>query len=353
MKMNQLFFKKVRVWRVAAIFAGALLLCAVAGAPDFLEQRRQFREEIKNKIETELDAQGNYLAVIFKSEANKYNFKIAANDRARLKSHLKAYFGSRDEALLAKMLNELNRGRYIIYKEYLPDGVNLKTVFLSPRARYWEWLTDYNGIEKMFHVYNFSVGLYQPDPDSMAVILQTEGTFFGITQAVNLPIVFRRDGKTHQVWCRMPTQQEMIAQVKKMPAVKPGRDQPEQKFIDACRTHPYFKQVEAGGGFKVSDEDIRKLYRVVVTNKDQECPIKDISGGWQIYEDYPYLVVDYSLKTKVNVEALIPKAMRSLSGAAAPVVQYISDEVSVKYLPLSMKDFRDSTQEWTRTGAPQ
>jgi len=35
-------------------------------------------------------------------------------------------------------------------------------------ARYWDWLIDYNGIEKMFHTYNFSVGLHRPDPDTMS-----------------------------------------------------------------------------------------------------------------------------------------------------------------------------------------
>lgn len=343
----------VRAWKLATIFVSAIVvLCAATSATDFMEQRRKFREEIKNKIETRLDAKGNYLAVIFKGEENKYNFQMTANDRSRLKTHLKSYFSCQDEALLAKMLDELNRGRYIVYKEFHKDGVNLKTVFLSPKVKYWEWLTDYNGIEKMFQVYNFSVGLHKPDPDTMSVILQTEGTFFGVTQAVNLPIVFHREWDARKVSCRMPTQEEIVAHVKKMPTINPGRDKPELKFIDACRTHPYFQQLDSSGKRKVADEDILKLYKTVVVNKDKECPVKDISGGWQIQEDYPYLVVNYSLKTIVNVEALIPKSMRFISGTMDSVVQQISDEVSVKYLPLSMKNFRDLTQEWTRKGRP-
>jgi hypothetical protein len=184
----------------------------------------------------------------------------------------------------------------------------------------------------------------------MSVILQTEGTFFGVTQAVNLPIIFNRNWETRKVSCRMPTQEEIITHVKQMPAMNPGRNKPEQKFIDACRTHPYFLQRDTSGNFKMNDEDILKLYHAVVANKDEECPIKDISGGWQIQEEYPYLVVDYSLMTKVNVEALIPKSMRFISGSLDSVVQQISDEVSVKYLPLSMKNFRDLTQKWNQSG---
>ncbi|HUT52630.1 MAG TPA: hypothetical protein VM658_04510 [bacterium] len=337
----------------ASVLAGAVLLCAATSADDFLEQRREFRKEIENKVEQELSPEGNYLSVIFQDEVKKYDFRITPRDGNRLQSHLGSFFACDDRALLARMVEDLDRGRYIIYKEYHDDGVLLKVVFLVPEAKYWEWLTDANGIEKMFHVYNFSVGLYQPDPDSRSVILQTEGAFFGITQAVNLPIIFYRDLKQRTSLCRMPTQDEMMTHLRKMPAIKPGRDQPEEKFIDACRTHPYFQQVDPSGVFKVSDEDILELYRTVVTNKDEDCPIRDISGGWRVHEDYPYLVVDYSLKTTVNVEAIIPRSMRFLAGATAPVVQRISDEVSVKYLPLSMKNFRDHAQQWTRHGAPE
>lgn len=349
--MKQNVFKK-NAWILTTILLVAVVYYASAGSTDFLGQRRKFREEIKNKIETRLDAEGNYLAVTFKGEENKYNFQMTSGDGIRLKIFLTSYFSCREEVLLSKMLEGLNKGQYIVHKEFHKDGVNLKTVFLSPKVKYWEWLTDYNGIEKMFHVYNFSVGLYKPDPDSMSVILQTEGSFFGVTQAVSLPIVFNRDNQTHKVLCRMPTQEEILSQVKKMPAIKQGRNSPEQKFTDACRTHPFFQQTDSMGKLTVTDDYILKLYKTVIANKDAECPVKDISGGWHIQEDYPYMVVDYSLKTAINIEALIPKSMRVISGTLDSVVQQISDEVSIKYLPLSMKNFRDFTQEWTRKGRP-
>lgn len=347
---------KRRGWRGlvkrAAFFMVAGLVSLSAGGADFMAQRRQFREEIKNKVESKLDAKGNYLAVIFKSESNKYNFKMTAEDRGRLKSHLKTYFSCSDNALLEKMLSELEGGRYIVFKEFHSDGVNLKTVFLSPKAKYWEWLTDHNGIEKMFHVYNFSVGTYAPDGDSMFVVLQTEGTFYGITQAVSVPVFFRRNFADRTYNFRIATQAEMINAVNKMPALKPTRTRPAEKFIDACRTHPYFQQ-KKGNEFLVTDKQILDLYDMVVTNKDARCPVKESNGRWQVFEDYPYLVVNYTLKTRVNIAALIPDSLKFMAGAVDEVAQSISDEVSVKYLPLSMKNFRDFTQEWTRAGGPK
>lgn len=340
------------VKKIGALLFAALLIALAAGAADFMSQRKQFREEIKNKVETKLDAKGNYLSVIFKSEENKYNFKVAPADRARLKAHLKTYFACNDDALLEKMLNELNRGRYIVYKEYQGDGVNLKTVFLSPKAQYWQWLTDGNGIEKLFHTYNFSVGLYAPDADSMFVVLQTEGTFYGITQAVNVPEFYRRNAANRTYTFRTATQAEMIAAVARMAPLKSGRVKPEEKFIDACRAHPYFQQ-KKGNDFLVSDQEILELYQEVVTKKDAECPVKESNGYWQIFEDYPYLVVDFSLKSRVNIQALLPPSLKFISGSVDEVAQSISDEVSVKYIPLSMRNFRDFTQEWTKTGGPK
>lgn len=346
-----LFRSRAAVWAGTAL---ALMLVAASSSDDFLEQRRKFREEIKNKIETELDAKGNYYSVIFKGEEDKYDFEMSASDKERLKAYTAEYFSCDDPALLDRLMSELGRGRFIVFKEYQDDGVNLKVIFLVPQARYWEWLTDGNGIEKMFHVYNFSVGLYEPGSDSQDVMLQTEGSFFGISQAVTLPVHFVKDAAARTYTFGMPTQAEIIKAVKDMPPVVPGRDKPEEKFIDACRTHPYFQQKDGKGGYAVSDEDILDYYRTVVTDLDEECPVKESSGHWRVQEDYPFLVVDYSLKTRVNVEALIPRPLRIgfITGTLDNVVQSISDEVSVKYLPLSMKNMRDFSQEWTRTGGP-
>jgi hypothetical protein len=341
---------KNRKWRLGG--AALALLLIAASANDFMAERRRFREEIKNKVETKLDAAGKYSAVIFAGEKGKYNFNVTPADRDRLKAYLKGYFACNDAALLERMVTEMNSGQYVVYKEYQGDGVNLKTVFLSPKAKYWDWLTDTNGIEKMFHVYNFSVGLQAPDADSMFVILQTEGTFYGFTQAVSVPVFFRRNAAERSYNFRMATQAEIVKAVAKMPAPKPGRTKPEEKFLDACRTHLFFQQKTASGAWLIDDAEIMKLYRNNVVNIAEGCPVKESTGHWRLQDDYPYLVVDYSLKTRVNIDALLPSSMRFLSGAVSDAAQTISDEVSVKYLPLSMKNFRDVTQKWTKSGGP-
>jgi hypothetical protein len=344
-----------RRFRPAALImlALALVMLAAAGDPnDFLAQRRKFRDEIKNKKEQKLDAKGNYLSVIFTGEEGKYNFGVTPEDRARLTKHMKTYFGAGDDTLLPKMVDELNSGHYIIFKEYKNDSVFLKVIFLTPKAKYWDWLVDGNAIEKMFHTYNFSVGLGSQEPNKEMVVLQTEGSFLGITQAVSLPIRFEKDQAAHQYKWKMPTQAEIVAWVEKMPPVVAGRTKPEEKFIDACRTHPFFQQ-KKGDAYTVTDEDILKLYKTTVSNKDKDCPVKTNEGAWTIHEDYPYLVVDYDFSTKVNISALIPDSLKFISGSVEDIAQTITDEVSVKYLPLSMKNFRDSTQEWTKTGGPK
>jgi hypothetical protein len=328
------------------------LLIAAADSENFLEQRRKFRDEIKNKVETRLDSDGNYVSVIFEGEQGRYDFKVTPEDRARLKKYASSYFSTTDDALLDRIVDEMNSGHYAVYKEYHDDGVNLKVLFLSPKARYWKWLTDVNGIEKMFHTYNFSVGLHQPDRNNTYVVLQTEGAFFGISQAVTLPLIFTADEKKRTLSFHMPDQKEINRAMSNMEPLKEGRTSPEDKFIDAARTHPFFQQ-KKNGEYAVSDDDILKLYRETIKNMDEECPVKESTGHWTVQDDYPYLVVDYSLKTRVNVDAFIPPSLRFLSGTIEDIAQSISDEVSVKYLPLSMKNLRDFTQEWTRTGGPE
>ncbi len=344
--------RKTLVTRIVLVLAALLLVCASSASDGFMEQRRRFRKEIKEKIEKKIDEEGRYLSVIFEDEKNEYDFEVSKKDRARLKSYMSDYFGCNDEALLDKMVDEADKGHYIIYKDYKKDGVTLKVVFLSPQAKYWSWLTDIDSIETMFHVYNYSVGIDPGKPNSAYVVVQTEGSFFGITQKVNVPVYFEWDYDKRTMEFYMPDKADMKAAVKNMPPVKPGRTSPEEKFIDACRKHPYFQRKD-GGEYVVSDDDIKDLYRETVTHMDEECPVKASDGFWRINEDYPYLVVTYSLKTRVNIDALIPRSMRFLAGQVENIAQVITDAVSVEYLPLSMKNFRDHTQKWTKTGGPE
>jgi hypothetical protein len=201
----------------------------------------------------------------------------------------------------------------------------------------------------MFYSFNFSVGLYAPDKDRQYVVIQSEGTFLGVTKAVNQPLICRANSAEKSFTCNMPTQAEMISAMEKMPPVQPGRTKPEEKFIDACRTHPYFKQKKKNGEFEVRDKNILKIYDEVVRDMNRKCAVKETMSRWRIHEDYPYLVADYSLKTRVNIEAIVPPSLRFVKG----IVQIILNAVSVQYVPLSMKNFRDLTQKWTKTGVPQ
>jgi hypothetical protein len=84
--------KLTKPWRGTVVLTALFLLAATAPS-DFLAQRRQFRDEIKNKMETKLDQKGNFLSVIFKGEEGKYHFGITPADRDRLKKHISAFSG--------------------------------------------------------------------------------------------------------------------------------------------------------------------------------------------------------------------------------------------------------------------
>jgi hypothetical protein len=327
-----------------------LSLAAVSGSSNkYLEQKRGFRDEVNNKIEKELDADGKYLSVIFADEQVKYNFRITPDDRRRLQAHVREYLACADQALQEKIVAELDTGHYVLHKQYGDDGMTTKVIFLSPRAQYWQWLTDANGIEKMFHAFNFSVGLYAPDASSRYVVIQSEGSLVGITLAVNQPLVCRNNREERTYSCDVPLQTEIVSSMEKMRPVVPGREKPEEKFIDACRTHPYFQQQDDHGRFISSDQELLEMYQEVVPDKDEKCAVQESASRWRIHEDYPFLVADYSLKTRFNIDAVLPRPLRFVQG----IVQLATDAVSVKYIPLSMKNFRDYSQEWTRTGGPE
>lgn len=339
------------VLKVALALAFLLPLAALAG-DDFLEQRRKFRDEIKNKIETKLDEDGTYLSITFKDDKDKYDFGVTDADRGRLKKLMGKNFSLGNDALLDKMVGELDKGRFVVSKKGEGEAAEIKVLFLSPKVEYWSHLTDVANIEKMFHTYNFSIGLDKPSANSQIVALQTEGTFLGITQGVSLPIRFEWDESEKRMDWRMPSQSEIVKAMDKMEPVKEGNTDPLQKFIDAAREHPYF-QMKDGGDYEVGDDDIAELYETIVTDLDTKCPVKSNKGYWKIHEDYPYLVVEYNFSTTVNAEALIPSSLKFLSGTVEDIAQGISDEVSVKYLPLSMKNFRDHSVEWAKTGGPK
>lgn len=338
-----------KIW-IGIAGAGALVIAAaaLAAAGAFVAQREKFRQEINFKKETKLDASGHYLSVLFNADLDQYHFQVSPADRDRLSAYLGKFFGTADQALLQKMVDELDTGHILVYKDYQPDGVNLKTLFLSPKVKYWEPLTDIAGIEKMFHVYNFSVGFGPNDPQFTCVLLQTQGTFFGITEAVTLPECYWQDPAAHRLNFREATQDEITRIVQQAAPLKPERTDLEQKFIDYCRAHPMFQEKNSNGEPVISDQEIKKMLHDIVLDKDEKCDVKESSGHWAIQEDYPYLVVEFTLMSRVNIDAFVPPAFRFLKSTVQKAAQAISDEVSAKYVTLSMKNFRDLTQEWSK-----
>jgi len=324
-----------------------LALNTLVFASSFREQRNKFREEINLKIEEPLGKSGLYSSVTFKNE-KAWDFHLSATEAERIKKELKNYFSLNDDEMLRKMVSEMNRGRFIVYKEFSSeaDGVNLKCAFLSPKVPYWNALTNINQIEKLFYVYNFSVMFGNKSPVDTFVVLQTQGKFMGFTKAVTLPLLFTADYPERVLSWRMPTQKELNEAINQMP----GNGSPEERFIALARSHPWFQDKDANGNYMVSDQEILKIYDQAIVNKDKKCDVYECVGRWKIDESISdkYYLVTYSLRTQVNIQAFIPPNLPLVGSMFKKVAQTVSDEVSAKYLPLSMKNFRDRTVEWSQ-----
>jgi len=327
----------------------AVMLAALAMASTFREQRTRFREEINLKVEQPLTKDNLFNSVSFKNE-KAWDFKVRPAEAVKIKAALSEYFGAREEQLLERIVSEMNLGRIIVFKEYNPqnDGVNLKCAFLSPKVPYWKALTDIAGIEKLFYVYNFSLLLGRQSQSESVVLLQTEGKYLGFAKSVTLPEYFRADEPDRTLYFRIATQTEATEMVNKLPVLQPGRTSLEQRFIDHCRQNPWFQEKDSRGNYVVSDKEILELLDKAILHKDTKCDVYASDGRWKVDEGISdsYMLVTYSLKTQVNIQAFIPPNIPLLGPMFKKIAQQVSDEVSAKYLPLSMKNFRDRTTEW-------
>jgi hypothetical protein len=330
----------------------AALGCGVILANTFREQRVKFREEINLKVEEPMTKDGLINSVTFKNE-KAWNFKVSTGEAAKLKPMLGDYFAVKDDSLLDRMVSDMNIGRFIVFKEYNKnsDGVNLKCAFLSPKVPYWKGLTDIGGIEKLFYVYNFSIVLGNKNPAETVVFLQTEGKYLGFGKSVTLPEYFRADDPNKTLNFRIATQAEALEMANKLPVLKPGRTSLQDRFVDLCRADPWYQEKDSSGNYVIPDKDILDLLDKDIIHKDAKCDVYASDGRWKVQEDISdnYLLVTYSLKTQVNIKAFIPPNIPFLGSMFKKVAQQVSDEVSAKYMPLSMKNFRDHTVEWAQT----
>ena len=339
-----------RKWFLAVL--AAVIVCSAVIASTFHEQRVKFREEINSKVEEPLTKNGLINSVTFKDE-KAWNFKVSPEEAAKLKPILGDYFAEKDDQLLDRMVSDMNNGRFIVYKEYNKnsDGVNLKCAFLSPKVPYWKALSDIGGIEKLFYVYNFSIVLGNKSPTETTVFLQTEGKYLGFGKSVTLPEYFRADEPNKTLYFRIATQAEAVDAANKLPVLKTGRTSLQDRFVDLCRTDPWYQEKDASGNYVIPDKDILELLDKDIVHKDAKCDVYASDGRWKVQEDISgsYLLVTYSLKTQVNIQAFIPPSIPFLGPMFKKVAQQVSDEVSAKYMPLSMKNFRDHTVEWTQS----
>ncbi len=333
--------------KIAIAFIALTLFSGLILAGNFRDQRDKFREEINLKVEEPISESKLYNSVTFKDE-KAWDFKITPEQSQKIQSQLKNYFSLNDPKMLGQMAEEMNRGRFIVFKEFSSeaDGVNLKCAFLSPKVPYWDQLTSINDIEKLFYVYNFSVAFGKKNPTDTYVVLQTQGKFLGFTKAVTLPLLFSADYSNRALSWKMPSQQELNEAAAKMP----GNGTVQQKFIALARTHQWFQEQDSQGNNVITDQDLQKIVEQAVTNKDKKCDVYKCAGKWKIDENVSadYYLVTYSLLTVVNIQAFIPPNIPLLGPMFKKIAQSVSDEVSAKYLPLSMKNFRDHTVKWDK-----
>jgi len=333
--------------KIAIALISLTMLSTLILAGTFRDQRDKFREEINLKVEEPIAGSKLYSSVTFKNE-KAWDFKITPDQAGKIKAQLQSYFNLNDQKMLEQMAAEMNQGRFIVFKEFSSeaDGVNLKCAFLSPKVPYWDALTDINDIERLFYVYNFSVAFGKKSQTETYVVLQTQGKFMGFTKAVTLPLIFNADYPNRVLSWKMPTQKELLEVADKIP----GKGTVQDRFIALARAHQWFQDKDDQGNYGVSDQELQKILDQAILNKDKKCDVYQCAGKWKIDETISddYYLVTYSLLSVVNIQAFIPPNIPLVGAMFKKIAQSVSDEVSAKYLPLSMKNFRDHTVKWAK-----
>jgi hypothetical protein len=311
----------------------------------FYKQRKKLREIIDDKLDRDIDGIDSIKAVYFKKDLDRFSFNIKKEERKRIGEVLGHLFGVPADKKPEGMLNRLADGGILVAKQYKgsKQGIKLFSAFLIPKIRYWHILTDIEGIEKHFHIYNAAIALGSIEKGRMVYCcLQTEGTFWGFTRTVNLPMKFIIDRETRSVSYVLPSQEEMVRIVDRLAPTKVGRSSPMEKFMDRCRSEPLFAEKQKRGLYRISNRTLRKIYHEVVDEKSKRCEVKITDGCWRVYEEFSgFCLVTYYLRSMVNVAAFVPN-IPFISDLVEKFAQHVSDKASLKYLPLSMMNFRDA-----------
>jgi hypothetical protein len=317
----------------------------MASESEFIKQRRAFREEIENKQETPLFGTEKYYAVTFPGDAERWRFEINDLEREELKKLLGSYFEMDDLQKVEQMITLMQDGLFLVYKdeEYKGELLLFKTAFLiPPNPSYWPVLTDIDGIEKYFHVYNTSVALGENHVGQTYAFLQTEGSLYGFRHAINVIILYNEvEGpqfKRLEFKSPSVSEKEALMQI----LSKKGDASADQTIIHLFRKHPLFKEQDQKGEFMITDEDILEMFknaaRVLPSSGDRIAH----PGCWEVREDFQkFYYVTFTIPTEADLAQVGIEVPQWIGGLVQRVVHAVACEVSAKYLPLSMKNFRD------------
>lgn len=284
----------------------------------------------------------------FKSEKGKFNFEVDEAERQRLHPLMAKFYENDDAKLLDRMVDAMTAGKIAVYEtnhetEDGDQGVLYKAAFLMPPVAVIPYLRDKNLLDVIFDVYVSAVSFLDQGNTSF-VLLQPEGTMMGFTSTAIVPVMFINPPGDDRIRFRRASQQDIKTAIAVSPVVIPGRAKPEEKFIDHMRSDwPYnVKDPDDPSSYEVEDEDLVDLLKDTLYDIDEECPVKQIGGGWDFYFDGfdDFVYVEYTLSSAVNVDALFP-GIPGLQFIVKKIAQSVSDEAALKYLPVSMKNIRD------------
>ena len=324
----------------------SLLLVQFQADAGFHESRTAFRQEIEKKKSFPIGGLENIKAILYDSDKGRFSFSVSQEEKSALMARLKEIFNIKEERYLEKIISSLSEGKIVVAREYRKGsaqfkGAQMHTCLLVPPIPCYERIATIERAEKTFAVYNASIAFDDENDNTAIGFFQPEGSFFGFTKAVNVPMKILRKPDERIANYIMPTQEEMNADLANMKPLSAQRTAPAEIFIDTLRTHPYFEEKKEDGSYRIDDEQILKILKIL-SNMSELAEVKDTQARWTVYEGFQnFYLVEYYLSSLVNIDAVFPD-IPFLKSIVGNIAQAVSDEVSWKYLSLSMKNLRDA-----------
>lgn len=331
----------------ASVIILILLVPSARADSAYHRMRKAFRQEIDKKKVFPIGDLKNIKAILYDSDIGRFSFAISPVERENLMGLVRGFFGIPEGKNLDRIIDGLAEGKIIVEKEFRKAGTAFKgarmhTCFLIPPVPYYNRIDSINRAEQTFSVYNVTASFTEEGAHPAVIgFYQPEGTFFGVTRAVNVPMKAIRKPEKQAVYFSMPTQEEIDRGLAAMTPMSPDRTGLEERFIDTVRQHPFFAEKNSDSRYVVSDEQILKILSIL-TDAGHKCQIKDTEAYFKVYEGFAgFHVVEYFLTSMANINALFPN-IPLLRSIVENIAQAVSDEVSWKYFSLSMKNLRDA-----------